>query len=174
MGLGLLRAFFGPDDERPWMEPLRAAIRTQLEVPPSHRLETMTYSFDESGAVPGLRYIVAWYPGIEAPDRVFSVLAYRDPRSEGLLRRFVRPEYHVLSRLGDWGAAAAWLAELDRALHPPAVRAFEDGWTADAWLVEHGRKTRYTCELTTGEGGLEASLAVTDSIRWTGVRAETG
>ena len=62
----------------------------------------------------------------------------------------------------------AWRTNLDEVLDLPAVRQHENGWTVDVWIVEHGRTTRYACQLTTGSGGLPPSLTVIDSIRWPG------
>lgn len=103
----LVGLFTLPDDERAWMKPIQANIGTKLGVGVGAPLATMTYSFEESVAIPGLRYVIGWYPNIESPDRVFSVIAYRAVESVPLLRRLgIGVDYHVVSTPDDWVTAS--------------------------------------------------------------------
>jgi hypothetical protein len=104
----LVGLFTLPDDERPWMEPVQANIRAKLGEGVGTLLQTMTYSFEGSSAIPELRYIVGWYPDIESPERVFSVVAYRADQALPLLRRFgIGVDYQVLSTPDDWVTVSA-------------------------------------------------------------------
>ena len=103
----LVGLFMLPDDERPWMGPIQADLREKLGVGVGAPLVTMTYSFEGSMAIPGLRYVIGWYPNIESPERVFSVVGYRTDESVPLLRRLgIGVDYHLLSTPDDWVTAS--------------------------------------------------------------------